>query len=105
MNGPKSEQLAQLQAEVQTLREAIHLLTKSMQLRAADAEAVTVMVQALAGMTMLPPLRSEPLAFVLRELYKVHRDKPKVTALYRERFDRVFKSLLPPDLKHRVFAD
>lgn len=96
MDGPENEQLARLQAEVKILRGAIQLLTKSTQLRAADAAANTVMVQTLDGMTMLAPLRNEPLAFVLHEQYKAHRDKPKVTALYLERFQSAFESFLAP---------
>ena len=96
MDGPENEQLVRLQAEVQILRGAIQLLTKSTQLRAADAAAITVMVQTPARMTMLAPLCNEPLVFVPRELYKAHRDKPKVTALYRERFQSAFESLLRP---------
>jgi hypothetical protein len=42
---------------------------------------------------------------MLREMYKMHRDKPKVTALYREHFDNAFRSLLPDHLKQRVLAD
>ncbi|PXX20891.1 MULTISPECIES: hypothetical protein [Burkholderia] len=96
MDGPENVQLTRLQAEIQILRGAIQLLTNSTQLRAADAVAITVMVQTLAGMTILALLRNEPLVFVLRELYKAHRDKPKVTALYRERLLSAFESLLLP---------
>ncbi|HGL6720952.1 hypothetical protein NTJ56_13735 [Burkholderia contaminans] len=105
MNEPENDQLAQLHAEVQKLRAELQSITKSMQLRDADTAAVTAIMQAMANMTLLAPQISEPFSLVLREVYKVHRDKPKVTALYREHFDNAFKSLLPDHLRSRVLAD
>ncbi|WP_257835033.1 hypothetical protein [Burkholderia glumae] len=105
MDTPENEQLAELQAEVRRLRTEMQSLTKSIQLRDADTAAVTAIMQSMANLTLLAPQITEPFTQVLREVYKIHRDKPNVTALYREHFDNAFKSLLPDHLKSRVLDD
>ncbi|WP_186085840.1 hypothetical protein [Burkholderia gladioli] len=105
MNQPDNDNQPQLQAEVMRLRADIQSLIKGIQLRDADTAAITVIVQAMANMTLLAPQIADPLSKVLRETYKIHQNKPNVTALYREHFDNAFRSLLPDHLKARVFAD
>ncbi|WP_458366848.1 hypothetical protein [Burkholderia pseudomallei] len=95
----------QLQAEVQRLRAEVQLLIKGTQLRDANLAATTTILQALANLTMLSPNSWEPLAAVLRETYKIRRDQPGVTALYREHYDAAFKATLPDHLKPLVLKN
>lgn len=92
MDGPESEQLPRLQAEIPTRREAVQLLTRSTQLRVANAAAIHGATR--AGLTVLALLCNEPRVFGLRELYAVHRDKPGLTTLYRKGFQSASESFL-----------